>query len=99
MSRKYGGVSRTEVLGDSLKALFGHGMKVSLECTLMCADAGAIPVGPDVEILAMGGRSSGLDTAVILRPSHVNNLFTSEVREIVAIPRLKKRKYEDAIVD
>lgn len=94
MSRKFEGVSRTEVVAASLKALFGHGMKVCVECSLMAADAGAIPVGPDVEILAFGGRSSGVDTAVIMRPSHVNNFFASEIREIIAMPRLKHRTYK-----
>jgi hypothetical protein len=93
MSKKFEGISRTEVVAASLKSLFGHGMKVCVECSLMAADAGAIPVGPDVEMLALGGRSSGVDTAVILRPSHVNNFFATEIREIIAMPRLKHRKY------
>ncbi len=94
MSRRYGGVSRTEAIADTLRSLFGHGMKVCVECALMAADAGAIPVGPGVEIMAMGGRGSGVDTAVILRPSHVNNFFATEIREIIAMPRLKHRSYE-----
>ncbi len=94
MSRKYGGVSRTEAIADSLRSMFGHGMKVCVECALMAADCGAIPVGPDVEVMTIGGRASGVDTAVILRPTHVNNFFTMEIREIIAMPRLKHRSYE-----
>jgi hypothetical protein len=94
MSRKFEGVSRTEVIAASLKSLFGHGMKVCVECVLMAADGGAIPVGPDIEILALGGRSSGVDTAVIMRPAHVNNFFATEIREVIAMPRLKHRAYK-----
>jgi len=93
-SNRFKGTSRSEVTAEVIRGLFGHGMKVCVECALMAADAGAVPVGPDVEVMALGGRGSGLDTAVILRPSHAKTFFTMEIREIVALPRLKHRRYE-----
>ncbi len=90
ISRKLGGSSRAESISEALRALFGQGLKVCVEVTVMAADNGAIPCG-DLEVLAVGGYSEGADTAVIVRPAHANNFFSFEVREIVAIPRRKRR--------
>ncbi len=89
ISRKLGGSSRTEAISDALRALFGQGLKVCVEATVMAADSGAIPCG-DVEIIAVGGYSEGADTACIVRPAHANSFFDFEVREILAIPRKKR---------
>ena len=56
ISRKLGGVSRTEAIAEALRSLFGHGLKVCVEITIMAADSGAIPIE---EVVAVGGRSSG----------------------------------------
>ena len=88
-SRKLGGGSRTEAVSEALRSLFGHGMKVCVEVAIMAADNGAIPCG-DEEVLVVGGRSSGADTACVVRPAHANSFFDMEIREILAIPRLKR---------
>ena len=88
-SSKLGGGSRTEAVSEALRALFGHGMKVCVEVAIMAADNGSIPCG-DEEIVVMGGRSSGADTACVVRPAHANSFFDMEIREILAMPRLKR---------
>ncbi len=87
ISRKLGGVSRTEAIAEALRSLFGHGMKVCVEITVMAADSGAIPIE---EVVAVGGRSRGADTAVVIRPAHMNNFFDAEIKEIICMPRNKR---------
>ncbi len=87
ISRKLGGASRVEAIAEALRSLFGHGLKVCVEITIMAADSGAIPIE---EVIAIGGRSRGADTAVIVRPAHMNNFFEMEIREILCIPRNKR---------
>ena len=86
ISRKLGGASRVESIAEALRALFGQGLKVAVEVTVMAADNGAIPCG-DVEVISIGGTSSGADTACVVRPAHSNGFFNFRVREIIAIPR------------
>jgi hypothetical protein len=82
---KFQGISLVEALGQTLKHVFGQGIKVAIEISLMCADAGFAPA--DEDILAFGGTGTGIDTAVILRPAHMNSLFDLKVKEIIAMPR------------
>jgi hypothetical protein len=87
ISRKLGGVSRTEAIAEALRSLFGHGLKVCVEITVMAADSGAIPVE---EVVAVGGKSRGADTAVVIRPAHMNNFFDMQIKEIICMPREKR---------
>jgi len=84
VTNKYGGFSPLDVVADTLR-MFSHGVKVSAEISLMAADAGLVPVGE--EIIAIGGRAHGVDTAVILTPVNSKNLFNLEFHEIIAMPR------------
>jgi len=88
ISRRFGGLSHVEVIAEVLRSLFGHGLKVCVEISIMAADSGAIPIE---EVIAVGGRSRGADTAVVLRPAHMNNFFDMQVKEIVCIPREKRK--------
>lgn len=94
ISRKLGGASRVEAIAESLRSLFGQGMKVCVETTIMAADAGAIPCG-EVEVIAVGGTGWGADTACVLRPAHANGFFNMEVREILAMPRWKRSRKKE----
>jgi len=87
ISRKLGGASRVEAIAEALRSLFGHGLKVCVEITVMAADSGAIPIE---EVVAVGGRSRGADTAVVVRPAHMNNFFDMQIKEIICIPREKR---------
>ena len=84
VTNKYGGFSPLDVVADTLR-MFSHGVKVAAEISLMAADAGLIPVGE--EIIAIGGRAHGVDTAVILTPVNSKNLFNMKFHEIIAMPR------------
>ena len=84
ISRKFGGVSRVETISEALRSLLGHGLKVCVEIAIMAADAGAIPIA---DIVAVGGTGSGSDTAVVIRPAHMNNFFDARIREIIVMPR------------
>lgn len=84
VTNKYGGYSPLDVVADTLR-MFSHGVKVAAEISVMAADAGLVPVGE--EIIAIGGRAHGVDTAVILTPVNSKNLFDMAFHEIIAMPR------------
>ena len=87
ISGKFSGISHTEVLAEALRSLFGVGMKVAIECTIMAADSGSIPIE---KTIAVGGSTSergrGADCAIVVWPSHCNNFFDFRVLEILAKP-------------
>jgi hypothetical protein len=95
ISGKFSGISHTEVLAEALRSLFGVGMKVAIECTIMAADSGAIPIE---KTIAVGGTSSergrGADCAIVVWPSHFNNFFDFRVLEILAKPFQRDVKRE-----
>jgi len=86
-SNHFSGASHTEVVAEALRCLFGVGMKVAIECTIMAADSGAIPIE---KTIAVGGtwtkKGGGADCAVVVWPSHCNNFFDFRVLEILAKP-------------
>ncbi|WP_458453537.1 pyruvate kinase alpha/beta domain-containing protein [Methanobrevibacter sp.] len=84
VTNKYGGYSPLDVVADTLR-MFSHGVKVAAEISIMAADAGLINVGE--EIIAIGGRGHGIDTAVILTPENAKDLFKIKFHEIIAMPR------------
>jgi hypothetical protein len=71
------------IIAQTLR-MFGQGMKVVVEIAAVAADAGAIPAGKDVLVIAGSGR--GADTAVILKPANSRSLFDIVVKEIIAKP-------------
>ncbi len=87
LTNQFSGASHSEVLAEALRSLFGVGMKVAIECTIMAADSGAIPIEKSI---AVGGtwtkKGGGADCAVVVWPSHCNNFFDFRVLEILAKP-------------
>jgi hypothetical protein len=90
----FGGVNRAirrklntyqvdEIVAYTLR-IFGEGMKVACEITLMSADAGLILTGEPV--LAIAGTGHGADTAVILRGANAQDFFDLRVSEILCKP-------------
>jgi hypothetical protein len=72
----------------------GYGFKTALEVALIAAEAGAVPI--DEEVVAIAGTGwlrGGSDCAIVVKPSAVpktTDVETGlEVREIIAMPRLK----------
>jgi len=72
-----------EVVANTLR-LFGQGMKVVCEITLMAADAGLVRT--DEDIIVIGGTGRGADTAVVLRPVNSEDFFDLKVKEILCKP-------------
>lgn len=75
----------TDLIGDTLR-MFGQGMKVCIEISVMAADAGLVPI--DREIIATAG-TSGADTAIVLRTAYNKNILDNRIMEIIAIPRMR----------
>ena len=94
-SNKFSGASHTEVLAEALRCLLGVGMKVAIECAIMAADSGAIPID---KTIAVGGTATekgrGADCAIVVWPSHFNNFFDFRVLEILAKPFSRDTKRE-----
>jgi len=86
-SPKVGGGSRTEAIAEALRKVVAVGLKVAVECVLIAADQGAIGVAD--EVVAVGGTASGSDTVCVIRPAHTAEFFDCQVREIVAMPRVR----------
>ena len=86
---KLGGASRAETIAAVLRSLFGIGFKVAVEITIMAADSGMIPVSADSEVVAIGGTGTGADVACVIKPGHANGFFEMQIREIIAMPRVK----------
>jgi len=97
VTHAFGGLSRamrdkfkTYVLGDIVAntlAIFGQGMRVAVEITLMAADCGAVRT--DESVIAMGGSDQGLDTAIVCRPVNAQRFFNFQVQEVLCKPRLE----------
>jgi hypothetical protein len=82
---KFGGMSAESLVRETLYR-FSQGMKVCVEIVLMAADAGLIPL--DQEVIAIGGSSSGADTAIVVKPAYSMKFLDMEIREIIAKPRI-----------
>ncbi len=83
IAKKYSGSYPVLLIADTLR-LFGQGVKVAVEVSIMAADAGALS-GND--IVSVGGTAKGADSAVILKPANQSDLFSMKIREIVCKPR------------
>jgi hypothetical protein len=86
-SPRVGGGSRTEAIAEALRRVVAVGLKVAVECVLIAADNGSVDV--EEEVIAIGGTMSGADTVCVIRPAHTANFFDLQVREIVAMPRVR----------
>ena len=81
--KKYDTSSLEEIAAQTLR-LISIGVKVSIECTIMAADAGL--VSTDEDIIAIGGTRSGADTAIVLRPVNSQDFFDLKVKQILCKP-------------
>lgn len=83
LSMRFGGVYPVEIVANTLR-MFGQGVKVGVEISTMALDGNMIPFGKD--IIAIGGTSSGADTAIIIRPSHAASILDTMIKEIICKP-------------
>ncbi|CCO09046.1 conserved hypothetical protein [Desulforamulus hydrothermalis Lam5 = DSM 18033] len=81
---KFQGVYPSEIIAYTLR-MFGQGVKVCVEVAVMALDAGLIPFGQEVVVVAGSGR--GADTAVAMVPAHSQYIFDSKITEIICKPR------------
>jgi hypothetical protein len=84
MRNKYNMYVLGDVIADTLR-IFGQGMKVVCEITLMAADSGLVRT--DEDIIAIAGSGRGADTAVVLKPANTHNFFDLKIKEILCKPR------------
>jgi len=74
----------------------GQGFKVAVEVAMMAVACGVLK--PYQDIIGVGGTSRGADTAVILRATYPATAFSKdpnkrlEIREIIAMPRIKTKR-------
>ncbi|MFP3974764.1 MAG: pyruvate kinase alpha/beta domain-containing protein [Dehalococcoidia bacterium] len=83
MRKKFGMYMFEEAVANTLR-IFGQGMKVVCEITMMAADAGLVSTNED--IIAIGGTSRGADTAVVLAPVNTPDFFDMKIKEILCKP-------------
>jgi hypothetical protein len=99
----FGGVNRAvrrkldtyqldEIIAYTLR-IFGEGMKVVCEITLMAADAGMIRT--QEAVLAIAGTGRGADTAVILQAVNAQYFFDLRVNEILCKPVFRSAPYPE----
>jgi hypothetical protein len=78
-----------EIIAYTLR-IFGEGMKVVCEITMMAADAGLVRT--DEPAIAIAGTGRGADTAVVLRPTNAQTFFDMRIMEILCKPRFDSPK-------
>jgi hypothetical protein len=81
--KKLGTYEVEEIIASALR-IFGQGMKVVAEISLMAADAGLVPENKPV--LAIAGTGRGADTAVIIHPTNAQTFFDLQFAEIICLP-------------
>ena len=83
LSKKFGGINPVEIIANTLR-MFGQGVKVCVEISVMALDAGLIPYGEPV--IAIGGTEGGADTCIVLQSAHANSILETRIREIICKP-------------
>ncbi|SCZ78410.1 hypothetical protein [Acidaminobacter hydrogenoformans] len=89
---KFGTYGTDELMANALR-LFGEGTKVAIEISMMAVDAGAVSTME--RVIAIGGTSSGADTALILQPANTHRFFDIRVDEILCKPAVSKAWFKE----
>ena len=76
--------SFTDLIGRTFRSILGDGFKVCIEVCVMAADAGLIT--PEKDAICIGGRATGADTALILKPAYTSNFLDLKIKEIICKP-------------
>jgi hypothetical protein len=76
-----------DIIADTLR-MFSQGMKVCVEIVVMAADMGLIPI--EEEVISIGGTRTGADTAVVIKPAHIHEIYNLRILEIISKPRLTR---------
>lgn len=78
--------SSIEIIARMLRSVFGDGLKVCVEITLMTADAGLISCNND--ILSIAGTGKGADTVALIRPAYTSNFLNLRVKQLLCKPNI-----------
>ena len=81
--KKFDTYQLDEIIAFTLR-LFGQGIKVVAEISLMAADAGLVRT--DVPVLAIAGSGGGADTAAVILPANAQTFFDLRILEIICRP-------------
>ena len=84
LRNKFDTIAIGDIIANVLK-IFGEGMKVAVEITMMAADGGLVRT--DEDVIAIAGTGKGADTAVVLTPVNSSKFFDLRVKEILCKPR------------
>jgi len=84
MQEKFSTYVIGDIVANTLK-IFGAGMKVACEISMMAADGGLART--DEDAICIGGTGHGADTAVVLTPVNSSSFFDLKVKEILCKPR------------
>ncbi|MCF8039963.1 MAG: hypothetical protein K9K79_11675 [Desulfohalobiaceae bacterium] len=71
---------------QNTERMFGQGVKVGVELSLMAADAGLVRT--DQAAAVIGGTGSGADSGLVVTPANSHRCLELKVHEIIAKPRL-----------
>lgn len=80
---RHQGIYPAEMIAETLR-LFGQGVKVGVEISVMALDAGLIPHGE--RVVALGGSGEGADTAILITPEHSSYFFNTKIHEVLCKP-------------
>jgi len=84
--RKYETYQLDEIIAGALR-IFGQGVKVACEISLMACDAGMART--DEKIVSCAGSGAGSDTALVLTPANTHSFFDLKVHEILCKPEAR----------
>ena len=85
LSQCFKGVYPLEIMAHTLR-MFGQGMKVCVECSVMALDGDAVPWKKP--LVALGGTGRGLDTAAVITPAYSANILDTVIHEVLCKPGL-----------
>ena len=83
LRNKLNTVAIGDIIAETLR-LFGPGIKVGCEISVMAADSGLVRT--DEDVITIAGTARGADTALVLTPVTSQNFFALRVKEILCKP-------------
>ncbi|MDK2979978.1 MAG: uncharacterized protein PWQ55_325 [Chloroflexota bacterium] len=81
--QKLGGYQIDEIIANVLR-LFGQGMKVVCEISMMAADAGFVSC--QRPLVAVAGTHRGADLGVVIQPANSAKFFDLQILEVFCMP-------------
>ncbi len=92
MRKVFKGIYPTEIFALALRTM-GEGLKVAVEIASMAADAGLVST-KDV-VVSLGGTGRGVDTAILIKPAHTRNIWTTRPIHFLCRPKLMDFQLEE----